>query len=721
MRSRPMLAAMWVLGTLSATGVSAQDLWTASSGTTTIALNRPYLARLGIGVVEEDPTAVPWEPEGLSLQEPGTMGFEVVGPSQVQFTANRGHFTALQSGVLRHRGGFVMHVRGGDVSLIDFVLRVEGDTSFALQDTAANDWFSVTSAMMLQGPGQRELHVIWMNLAIAPALAARLARPDLEDAVVGGVALNLRVVPTRLDAPGTVSDGTLLPCEVDFLSPNQNRDNDVALTVLETIGFVDRVGDTIGLSADATLRHVGHLRTPPARGAVRWVSYDSPGTESDFEGASNRAVHPFLVFDFYRLSQSTPTRLEQIGQSDAKNTHATTNSACVCILPAGNYARGHILFEGCEDKYPFNANRIQSVFVPRDQITASTADWEPLGSHLDPGATGQRTHAHPGTVDIDHLLAVPEALLDPPPSDYRYFMEGRYIVNNDVNIFNNMRHSEVTPTPAPGGDWSFPPVLDGGGMQVSDDDSILKEFVPQDTSTSARVRHDTGEGIVELAFAATDSGGGTFHYEFALMNHDFDRRVNAFTLPIPVGMNVQNVAFRDVDSEAANDWTAAIGTTAVSWQAPAGGANALDWGTLFNLSFDADAPPVISAPALGVSGTDPAGATLTGVFVGAGFSDAPLVVGETRARAVHISELRSRVNALRKRWALGDFAWSRQTLTAGMGIEAVDVIELRTALNHAYEAAPRMAPNYEDQDLRDGFRIRAVHIQDLRDAVEALE
>ena len=186
-------------------------------------------------------------------------------------------------------------------------------------------------------------------------------------------------------------------------------------------------------------------------------------------------------------------------------------------------------------------------------------------------------------------------------------------------------------------------------------------------------------------------------------------------------MNVQQAAFRDADANAANDWTATVGTTAVSWQAPAGGAKSLGWGTLFNLSFDADAAPVVSAPALGVSGTGPAGVTLTGVFVDAGFSDAPLVVGQTPVRTVHITELRSRINVLRARWGLGGYAWSRQPLTTGMVIEAVDVIELRTALREVYDAVPQTAPSYEDPDLRDGFSIRAVHIRELRDAVRALE
>ena len=83
--------------------------------------------------------------------------------------------------------------------------------------------------------------------------------------------------------------------------------------------------------------------------------------------------------------------------------------------------------------------------------------------------------------------------------------------------------------------------------------------------------HDTGAGRVQLALVSSDLGGGVFHYEYALMNFDFERQVQSFTLPIGAGQIVSNVGFGDGDATAANDWTPSVGADAVTWTAPANG------------------------------------------------------------------------------------------------------------------------------------------------------
>ena len=89
--------------------------------------------------------------------------------------------------------------------------------------------------------------------------------------------------------------------------------------------------------------------------------------------------------------------------------------------------------------------------------------------------------------------------------------------------------------------------------------------------------------------------------------------------------------------------------------------------------------------------------------------------------AVHITELRARVNALRAGAALPAFSWTDATLTASVTIvRAIHVMELRTALNDAYAARGRTIPTYTDQSLT-GVAIKSVHITELRSAVLALE
>ncbi len=156
-----------------------------------------------------------------------------------------------------------------------------------------------------------------------------------------------------------------------------------------------------------------------------------------------------------------------------------------------------------------------------------------------------------------------------------------------------MGYDQIRPTFA-GSTWAFTTLtsLVNG--------SILDEFVDPVTPPpgSSNVVVDTGEGRLQLAVSTTDLGGGLYHYEFALMNVDFDRQIDSFAVPLKPGLTVSNVSFADADGEVANDWTASSGTHSITWASTAG--NEMDWGTLYSFGFDADAAPVETTASLGV-------------------------------------------------------------------------------------------------------------------------
>ena len=106
-----------------------------------------------------------------------------------------------------------------------------------------------------------------------------------------------------------------------------------------------------------------------------------------------------------------------------------------------------------------------------------------------------------------------------------------------------------------------------------------------------------------------------------------------------------------------------------------------------------------------------------------GFTDDPLVAGVTPVRAVHLLELRSRIDAARRRLGLAATAWTDAVIVAGVTpTRAVHLRELRSALAAAYAAAGRTAPAYTDPAVTAGATaLRAVHLQELRAAVAALE
>jgi len=108
------------------------------------------------------------------------------------------------------------------------------------------------------------------------------------------------------------------------------------------------------------------------------------------------------------------------------------------------------------------------------------------------------------------------------------------------------------------------------------------------------------------------------------------------------------------------------------------------------------------------------------VFKRAGaFSDDPLIPGVTPVRAMHVSELRNRINAVRGRFGVAAYNWTDPDLTAAP-IKAIHITELRAAITDAYTAATLAPPIFSDPALA-GMPIKAVHIAELRNATVSLE
>ena len=105
---------------------------------------------------------------------------------------------------------------------------------------------------------------------------------------------------------------------------------------------------------------------------------------------------------------------------------------------------------------------------------------------------------------------------------------------------------------------------------------------------------------------------------------------------------------------------------------------------------------------------------------GGAFTDDPVLAGVTPVRAVHFTELRGRIDALRTAHGLGRFPWTDPSLAAGVTpVRGVHMSELRTALGQVYDAASRTI-GFGTEPVQAGWEIRAAHINELRRAVEAL-
>jgi hypothetical protein len=172
----------------------------------------------------------------------------------------------------------------------------------------------------------------------------------------------------------------------------------------------------------------------------------------------------------------------------------------------------------------------------------------------------------------------------------------------------------------------------------------------------------------------------------------------------------------------------ASGTTTPSYQWYVGMS-----GTLTNpiegaTSSSYTTPPLTITTSYWVRATNSAGstnsstATIT-VTAYQPFADDTLTAGSSVIRAVHVTELRARIDALRGRYQLAPYSYTDPTLTAGATfIQARHITDLRAALAEAYVAAGRAPlPNYTDTPLDAAMPVRAAHIAEIRAAVIAIE
>jgi chitodextrinase len=99
------------------------------------------------------------------------------------------------------------------------------------------------------------------------------------------------------------------------------------------------------------------------------------------------------------------------------------------------------------------------------------------------------------------------------------------------------------------------------------------------------------------------------------------------------------------------------------------------------------------------------------------FTDDPLAAG-TIIKAVHITEVRSAVNAVRAAAGLSAVTWTDSSLT-NVEIKAVHINELRSSLDAARTVLGLSTGSYTDSSLTAGTTlVKAVHVSELRDRVK---
>ena len=379
--------------------------------------------------------------------------------------------------------------------------------------------------------------------------------------------------------------------------------------VPEAIHAADGIaGSCAGASPDVI---VGELTGISRWGAVGDLAGYSLGTTScnigdqTLQWDADTVNHPVIAQNIYRYGNG---RFEQLGMSWLKHGFAAfaQTLCCTCQNPGDS----QVLGIGCSDPYgsflngdqdglPGSCGGFCGGLGPRWEVNPTTGafayPYDTIGMTGD--AVFKRIQLR--LDDIDPALNV----------GANYYGEGHYVTPDDAaagNHHNNASYEQILVGNFEVDSW----VLLFTG-ETTRERAAIYAWQDNDPGVTIEVIEDDGDplddhdGRFYLGYRVTDNGDGTWHYEYALYNMNSHRSAQAFIVPVPAGVSVSDIGFRDVPHHSGDgidgvtfdgtDWTVTPGAGQIIWSTQDIGenpnANALRWGTMYNFRFDADAPP----------------------------------------------------------------------------------------------------------------------------------
>ncbi len=594
-----------------ATNAVAAPTWSAFGGDAQWRFYRQALSNLGLQLVADD--VVERGPH-LDLSRP------VSSLTSIEFESGAAKFQRLVGGSISLAGGFLLSSGAQSFDLNHGRLVPLDNTteaSLALRDAAGRHLMTLRYGHYDFTPrGDGGTLDVWiMDAFLGPDLASALGLNVPGPVLLGQVSLHLdAVAPPGMNIKGGTAPNVPAPnwpntggFEADLELQRMDQ-------IVETATL--RTGNRIAITPSAYFENIGSADLP-------WYSMftipapagqardEAAGEDEDCINDGFGQCQPYgvdqgglLVWNLYRLVDD---RFEQLARSGVKHAWNSINIGCAA-------ASGRIVGTGCADRYSAGNNADQSVLGPRSEIQAAAVIWQKQNSIWDGDGDGDCDD--PNTLGFPHdkswclnspaddmvnRLSVDASALQ--TAGARYFLEAWYLVRDDINIFNSMGYQEIRPEPpsSGGGMWSFPcsggpcssTFVNGPALSAWIDPSL-----PGPDATSAT--YDAQEGRVRLASRVIEVGE-SYRYQMALMNFDFDRRLDSITVPLPPGVLVSNTNFHDGDSNPGNDWTVLISSSSLTWNAPAGGD--LDWGSLVSFSYESSASPTTLDATVGVEET----------------------------------------------------------------------------------------------------------------------
>lgn len=305
--------------------------------------------------------------------------------------------------------------------------------------------------------------------------------------------------------------------------------------------------------------------------------------ELSWSAADNR--HPVIAQSLYRYAGG---RFEQIGIGWLKHGFfALSNSLCETgCLPTD----GTTLGVNCADPYTANRNGMQSNLGPRFEVDPASGSF-PYPFSNPAGATGSSVFKRI-QVRLDDL----DPALFPGA---RYFVEAQYVAADDALAGRNDNNASSREVEAFGSGFVTLAPL-GPTFRTFPAIRLWPLIDAQAEVTTVDVGPE--DGIFHVGSRVTDREDGTWEYEYALFNLNSRRAAAGIRFELASNAVVSSTGFHDVDYHSGEpqdgtDWEVTADATTLRFGLPAEAAgeptaNALRWGTLYNVRFVVDRPPV---------------------------------------------------------------------------------------------------------------------------------
>ena len=310
-----------------------------------------------------------------------------------------------------------------------------------------------------------------------------------------------------------------------------------------------------------------------------------------FAAPDNR--HPFIPMNAFRYRGG---RFEQIGMAWGKHGFTALQQTLCGTCQASS--TGNYLGIGCSDPYSSGLNGGQSGLGARHEINAATGAF--------PGTYNSGMPSAAAT--IGRRLQINANDLNPSlNSGATFVFEAQYVHQQDAaagNKMNNASYRTFTVGALSGGAYAL--TLTGPTIQQK---PAIEAWPLVDTNASIANADVPNDGRFIAGVSVRNNGNGTWRYEYAVHNLNSDRAGRSFSIPVPAGVTITNVGFKDInyhsgDPSSPTDWTSTVGSGGVTWTggtfSVSANSNALRFATMYNFWFDANRPPQAAVATIGL-------------------------------------------------------------------------------------------------------------------------